>query len=408
MSRIAALVALIFIPIAAACDKVALLAPTDSVITLSINTTTLPVNGTAEVFATVIEPSGTPVHDGTVVTFTSTVGVMEPREARTEGGIARATFRANGQSGTARITAFSGGARVDEPLEVLVGGAAANAVTVRTEPTSVPATGGTVEVIAVVVDVSGNPLPGAPVVFTANNGVLSSNSAVTDAGGQARVSLTTSRETTVRAAVAGKEGTATVTLVTLPTVTVTASTPTPAVGVPVVFTITPSAATNTNNPVQSITFDPGDGTGPRQLPGSNSPTSFPYVYSSEGAYTATATIVDTTGLRNQGSTGVFVQRAFPTVTISASPNPVAPGASTTISVSSAAGSIGGVTGPPVRYVDVSFSDGQSPARVGPGSGTVSRTFTAPGTYTARATAVDAAGTATETSTTIVVRATTFP
>src|SRR5687768_4613306 len=137
------LVALLFATVA--CDKVALLAPTGSTVTLSISSTSVASNGAAEVIATVIEAAGTPVHNGTEVTFQASVGQVDPVVVRTEGGIARTTFRANGASGTAKITAFSGGARATD-VEVLVGGAAASTVNVRTDPTSVPQNGGIVQV----------------------------------------------------------------------------------------------------------------------------------------------------------------------------------------------------------------------------------------------------------------------
>ena len=131
VSRTVARLALVAISaFAAACDKVPLLAPTESTITLSTNTTTLAANGTAEILATVIEQAGTPVHNGTTVTFTASVGTIEPRDARTENGIARATFRAGTNSGTARVGAFSGAARAEE-VEILVGGAAAATVAVQ-------------------------------------------------------------------------------------------------------------------------------------------------------------------------------------------------------------------------------------------------------------------------------------
>jgi adhesin/invasin len=158
---------------AAACDKVPLLAPTESTVNLTVSTTTLAVNGTAQVIATVIEQAGTPVQNGTHVTFTGSLGTFEPPEAVTQNGKAVTTFRAGGQSGTAMIGAVSGAARAEE-VEVKIGGAAAEQVSVRSTPTSVPVTGGTAQVIAVVTDASGNPLPGAPVVFTADNGTLSS------------------------------------------------------------------------------------------------------------------------------------------------------------------------------------------------------------------------------------------
>ena len=90
-----------------ACDKVDLTAPTDSSITLTTSQTVLPVTGKAEITATVTESAGTPVQNGTMVYFTSTVGVIDPREARTENGRARVTFAGNGTSGTATPTAES-------------------------------------------------------------------------------------------------------------------------------------------------------------------------------------------------------------------------------------------------------------------------------------------------------------
>nr|MBA3271261.1 Ig-like domain-containing protein [Acidobacteriota bacterium] len=213
MSRTTAhLFLFIFIVATVACDKVALLAPTGSTVTLSISSTSVASNGTAEVIATVIESAGTPVHNGTEVTFQSSVGQVDPAVVRTEGGIARTTFRANGASGTARVTAFSGGARATD-VEVLVGGAAASTVNVRTDPSSVPQNGGTVQVIATVRDISGNSLPSAQVVFTSDNGALAANSALTDQNGEARTTLTTNRQTVVRASVAGREAQSTVNLV---------------------------------------------------------------------------------------------------------------------------------------------------------------------------------------------------
>ena len=73
------------------CEKVPLLAPTESVITIVSNRSVLPVNGTAEITATVIEQSGTPAHNGTLVTFTSTLGTLDPQEAVTSNGQAVVT-----------------------------------------------------------------------------------------------------------------------------------------------------------------------------------------------------------------------------------------------------------------------------------------------------------------------------
>src|SRR3546814_5164939 len=65
---------------------------------LTVNTTSVPANGTATVIASVTEQAGTPAQNGTVVTFTSSFGTIEPAEARTEGGKATVLFHAGTRS----------------------------------------------------------------------------------------------------------------------------------------------------------------------------------------------------------------------------------------------------------------------------------------------------------------------
>jgi hypothetical protein len=382
VSRIAATLSLLSLVVVAACDKVPLLAPTQSTVTLSISSTTVPTNGTAEVLATVTEQSGTPVHNGTTVTFTASVGVVEPRDARTEGGIARATFRANSQSGTARIAAFSGAARATE-VEILVGGAAAQTVSVRVEPSTVPQTGGTVQVIAVVSDASGNRLPGAPVVFSTDNGSLANNSGTTDSSGEARTTLTTNRQSVVRASVAGKEGQATVAVVNLPTVSITVSPAAPLVGVPTTFTITPGAATG-GNPIQNVVLDFGDGTPPANLGAISSATSVSHVYNRADTYTATVTVTDTGGQRITNSTVVAVQRPVVNVALTA-PSTGQVGAALTYTVT-----VTNASNIPIQGVVLNFGDNTT-ASLGPTGGTVTKTYTTAGNFTVTATATDQSG-----------------
>jgi PKD repeat protein len=383
----ARLIPLFAIVLGIACDKVPLTAPIDSEIFLSINTTTLPINGTTEIVATVVEPAGTAVHNGTTVSFSASMGVVEPREARTENGIARAIFRSGTQSGTAKITAFSGGARSEE-VEVLVGGAAAERVTVRTEPSTVPVTGGSVQVIAVVVDLSGNALPGAPVIFTADNGTLSSNSGVTDENGQARTTLTTNRETIVRASVAGKEAQTTIRTVSLPAVNITASA-NPIVGLPVTFTISAAGGANAN-PIADVSIDFGDGTPPQRLgpvPATGQ-IQTSHIYRSSGSYSVRATATDSTGVRGDTSVVVSVQRVVPQVTVTASPSSTSAGqaVSATVSVSNAQNI-------PVDSVTLSWGDGTqtSLGSLQSGSTSASKVYLQPGIYTIRADLRDANG-----------------
>src|SRR5207245_6301215 len=152
-----------------ACQRVPLLAPSGSTIQLNASTNVLPVNGTTTVIAQVLEAAGTPPHSGTHVTFTTSLGTIQPAEAETDiNGRAVATFLAGTANGTANITAISGGASVgtNGALRILVGTAAVGGVRMSANPTLVPATGGSSLITATVFDVNGNALVGAPVSFT--------------------------------------------------------------------------------------------------------------------------------------------------------------------------------------------------------------------------------------------------
>ena len=93
-----------------ACKSSPLVAPVASTITVLSSVTALAPGDSAEVSAVVIEEAGTPVHDGTVVRFTATLGTVEPAEVETRDGVATTIFTAGNTAGTAQIAAESGGA----------------------------------------------------------------------------------------------------------------------------------------------------------------------------------------------------------------------------------------------------------------------------------------------------------
>ena len=308
------------------CDKVPLLAPTGSVITLFATANTVPSNGSMEVVATVIEQgtastttppanggttttpgttatstpgAGTPVHNGTVVTFTTTIGRIEPSEARTDNGQVRVRFHADGQSGTAVITAFSGGA--SGKLENLkVGSAGAERILLSANPQALACSGGDSQISARVEDVSGVGLPAVPVVFTTTKGGLDPSSTNTDSSGTARTTLKTTQEATVTANAAGKTATATVTLSPRTGITITPPTGTLSVGVPITFTVNVAATAN----IRNVTVNFGDGV--QDLGPISGSTAIPHTYRQEGTYIITATAVDAAGCSEAVSTAVSV------------------------------------------------------------------------------------------------------
>src|SRR5205823_3983834 len=183
-----------------ACQRVPLLAPTGSTIQLTASTNVLPVNGTTTIIAQVLEPAGTPPHSGTHVTFTTSLGTIQPADVETDiSGRAVATFLAGNNNGTANITALSGGASVgtNGALKILVGTAAVGRVNLSANPTLVPATGGSSTITANVLDVNGNALPSAQVSFTTTAGTLTTAVASTDSAGNAQTVLRTTTKATV-------------------------------------------------------------------------------------------------------------------------------------------------------------------------------------------------------------------
>src|SRR6478609_6924362 len=123
-SAISHLPLLLLMLVAAGCEKVPLLAPTGSTITLTSASSVISTNGTAEINAQVIEAAGTPPHPGTHVTFTTTLGTLQPPDATTDiNGRATVTFRPGNSNGNAVITASSCAATTgtDHALKIAVG-----------------------------------------------------------------------------------------------------------------------------------------------------------------------------------------------------------------------------------------------------------------------------------------------
>jgi Bacterial Ig-like domain (group 1)/PKD domain len=315
---------ILFIPLAVvvsavACDKVPLLAPKDSKITLSAGNTTVQADGNTTITATVLEVSGTPVQNGTLVSFTTTLGLISPIDARTSNGRVIVRFSGAGQSGEAHILASSGGATpLTEALIIKVGGAAASRIQLTANPGAVSSSGGSSEITAAVVDANGTPLSSIPVSFSTTAGSLSSTVVTTDASGQATTTLTTSREATVTAtagvAVTGTPSMVTVKVNTPPTVSIALTAASAAVGSPATFTVSATAATTSGATIQNLTVNFGDGSSVDLGATTGTGIAVQHVYHSSNTYTATATARDTNGATSSASTVVVVQPLFVSIT----------------------------------------------------------------------------------------------
>jgi PKD repeat protein len=298
---------ILLLAIVVGCDRVPLTAPTESTITLSASNLVLPVNGSTEIIASVTEKPGTPVQNGTVVTFTTTVGTIEPREARTQGGKVTARLFAGGQSGAAKVGAFSGSARATE-IEVKIGGAAAETLNLIVSPATLPSAGGSAEVVATVSDASGNRLGGVPVTFTTSSGTVSPSTVVTDTNGEARATLSTTRQAEVTAAAGSKTQRVTVGLNAAPTVSISTSA-NPTEDQPTTFTINVGSAAGGSS-VRNVTIDYGDGR-VEQLGAQTGSVTVTHIYSSPGTYTVRVNVTDSSGETTPATTVINVAPATP-------------------------------------------------------------------------------------------------
>jgi hypothetical protein len=91
------------------CHQAILTAPPGSSLTLFANPPFISANGGVSIItALVIEPAGTPVADGTVVQFFTTLGRID-EQGKTNDGVARVNLISDTRSGTAQVVAVSGG-----------------------------------------------------------------------------------------------------------------------------------------------------------------------------------------------------------------------------------------------------------------------------------------------------------
>jgi hypothetical protein len=362
---------------AAACDKMPLSAPSESVITLYSSSSSVGSNGALDVVATVIEAAGTPVQNGTVVTFLTTLGAMDPVEARTNNGKATAKFLPGNRSGVAEISAFSGGIATTAALKISVGAAAAGKVDLIANPAALPATGGTVQLTAIVSDASGNRLAGVPVSFTSDAGIMSQNSVTTDGNGEARTSLSTTVKTKVTALVVGGSGSSTSLTASVdiavrvgPTVTISAPSASLVPGVPATFSVTVTAG---GSAVRAATIDFGDGA--QQAVSVSGTSTAQHAYRSSGTYIITAIATDVAGEVGTATSSVAVQEVVVAVTLSVSPAQI----TTATQVIFTATATSNPTGAQIERYEWTFGDGSTRTTTGPST---SHQYAAAGRYVA--------------------------
>ena len=389
--------------------------------TLTALATALPVNGSTDIIAQVIEAGGTPPHSGTLVTFTANLGSVQPSKAETDvSGQVKVKYVAGSGSGIATIVANSGGVSATgaNAITLLVGTAAVGRVIVSASPTLVPALGGTAAITAVIVDVNGNPLRGVPVSFSTTAGTLADALVNADQNGLAQTTLRTSTSATVTASVGAQgatsgtgtgttpaagttagqaSGTVTVGVASSPTLVITPPSATPSAGLPSVFTFAVTAAATNGSSVRDVTVSWGDGQ-TQALGAITGSASVAHVFRSIGSFTISANLTDSSG--NVVSVSTFVTVQAPVLTLAITPPTTAPSANLPANFTIAATA---PAGDAVRNVTVNWGDGSAAQDLGAiSSATVTHVFKVAGTYLISGTVVDVGGNTTSVSTSITV------
>lgn len=442
--RLVFVLAALAVAVAVSCEKVPLLAPTGSSIILTTSTNVLSPNQSVEIVAQVLEASGSPPHSGTSVTFTTSLGTLEPATTSTDvNGRAVVKFLSGTSNGTATIGATSGGANTSTNggLKISIGTAAVGAVRVNATPASVSSNGGSTTITANVLDINGNALASVPVVFSTTAGSLNTTLVTTDSSGIASAVLTTSQQATVTASVGAlggsssgtgttgtgtgstgtgttgtgttggttssgqASGTVTVTVNAVPALVITPPTTSPSAGIPAQFTFAVTLSATNGSAVRNLRVDWGDGTS-QDLGAVTGNAVVAHTYTRTGNFTVAGTITDAAGNTATVSTAVnVIPVASPTVQIT----PSVPSSCTGTSACQVTFQllVTPPTGVGILNVTVDFGPVATPPQQGLGGLTGSATLTArypagAGSQTVTVTVNDTLGRTTQGFTTIIV------
>lgn len=150
---------------------------TPSAMTLQASPATIPAaEGDSIITATVKDAAGSPVPDGTAVTFTTTFGTLSSIYETTVDGIATTTLTSPGFAGSATVTATCGSVISTVIVTCEVTSGVVSTITLQAAPAIVTDIIGTSTITATLKDANGNPVAdGTPVTFSTDYGTLSSS-----------------------------------------------------------------------------------------------------------------------------------------------------------------------------------------------------------------------------------------
>jgi adhesin/invasin len=200
----------------AGCDKATPVAPDGTVLVVSANPSKVSLNGTSTITIIGRRPDGNPLNPGTEIRLSVDKGTIDSIVSVDSNGRATATYRADGRSGTAKITAATGTGTVMATTDVQVGESTDTKPTLilSASPNNVPVNGtSTITVIARNSD--GTPVgAGTQVILTTTLGSLNPSRPTTRSDGTATSTLSAGTQpgTATVTAIAGSSDAATTTV----------------------------------------------------------------------------------------------------------------------------------------------------------------------------------------------------
>lgn len=195
-------------------------------LTVTASPQSIPLNGVSELEALVLDAYGNAAADGTVVSFSTTMGAVDPPSSGTTGGVATSTLHAPGEPGVAIVTAQAGPA--SGSVQVTIGEGTPMEMVLTADPEQIVADGASTSTItALVLDAFGEPITGTlPIAFATTLGQVDPPQTwLVDGQAVTYLSGTQSGLAAVTAQAAGVSGVVTVQMVAGPPGSVTLSSP---------------------------------------------------------------------------------------------------------------------------------------------------------------------------------------
>lgn len=178
------------------CDKATPVAPNGTILTISANPSKVALNGRSTITVVGRKPDGNPLNPGTEIRLTVDKGTLADTIVTADSnGRATTTFRADGRTGVAKITAMTGGGMTMATTDLQVGESADTkpTVLVSVAPNNIPVGTGDsskARVTIIARNSDGTPLAGQRIILTTSLGTITPDRPVTQSDGTAQATLT--------------------------------------------------------------------------------------------------------------------------------------------------------------------------------------------------------------------------